>query len=307
MNNKEIDEIIECLPKGKTPFYYHKDRYALLLLKLATEGIVTKRDISGGRFGQLLSKRVVKDVLGLCGDGKISAEHFDALWPLRYECYFLTLGRWGSRSRTWDQTSRAGQNLVLQLNFSSEHDDPYRKLVDPEDERPFEYSGHPIARPPLHTLAWSRLDIDLDSGVALIEEIQNDWVRKALWRRRWVTGYLTDKAPSEERLKARRFLMYLESVLKRHTAMWDEAMLSATIWFLREELGIRRIFYHTHESGSVFKSIICGKPPRSIYTVLPRKFCFIQTDERPEFLQEKRKTRAARQRVANARFFEMSF
>jgi len=75
---------------------------------------------------------------------------------------------------------------------------------------------------------------------------------------------------------------------------------------LRHELGVRRIFYHTHNSGSMLKSIYGSKPPRSIYTVLPRKFCFTETDERPEFLRERRKSRAARERAPKLRFFEMN-
>ena len=35
MQLTDVQEIIACLPKCKTPFWYFKDRYALLLLGLA--------------------------------------------------------------------------------------------------------------------------------------------------------------------------------------------------------------------------------------------------------------------------------
>ena len=132
MQLADVKEIIECLPKGKTRFYYFKDRYALLLLSLATQAETSKRDIRASRFSKLLDKNVVKKVLQQNRGKALSAHDFDALWPIRYECYFLTLGVWGSKKRdSWFQTSRSGFNLVLQLNFSSAHDDPYRDLVDP--------------------------------------------------------------------------------------------------------------------------------------------------------------------------------
>ena len=66
-------------------------------------------------------------------------------------------------------------------------------------------------------------------------------------------------------------------------------MLAATLWFLYVELGIQRIYYHAYESGCVLKHINSTKPPRSLYTELPRKFCFEKTTQAPEFLlQDKR-------------------
>ena len=80
-------------------------------------------------------------------------------------------------------------------------------------------------------------------------------------------------------------------------------MLAATIWFLREEIGISRIYYHTHEYGAQLKRIRWGLPPRSLYTSLPRRFCFERTEEAPEFLV-RYATRGRARRLLNAARFQ---
>ena len=307
MQLAEIKEIIECLPKGKTRFYYFKDRYALLLLRLAVVGETSKKSLKQSSFANLLDKEIVKKSIGLSRSSALSAETFDSYWPPRYECYFLTLGIWGSRFGDWNQTSRRGYNLVLQLNFSSKHDDPYRKLVDPEEERPFEFDGHPIAGGSLHTLAWSRLDIDLQRGEALIEEIQTDWIRDALLARRRAL-HATDKIRFYgTEMQKDRVIRYVDSVLRQHQETWDEAMLSAAIWFLRKELGIKSIFYHTHESGARLKKIRSRLPPRSVYSRLPKRFCFRATAERPGFLPPRARPARANPRYDKAQFLLLDF
>lgn len=302
MQLAEVKEIIECLPSSKTRFYYFRDRYALLLLSLYLDGEVSKKELKQSRFGKLLEKDIVREAMQRSRSNKISANTFDSFWPRRYECYFLTLGVWGSkRGWSWKQTSRPGYNLVLQLNFSSAHDEPYRRLIDPESEHPFSYYTHPISGN-MNTLAWARLDIDLERGEALIEEIQTDWIRGALYaRRRAVQADDTIWAYGVEMQKD-RVIRYVDSTLRRHEETWDEAMLSAAVWFLRRELGIKRIYYHTYESGARIKNISFRLPPRSIYSRLPKRFCFRATETRPGFLPGKSRPARASKRYDNARF-----
>ena len=307
MDLADVKEIIDCLPKGKTRFYYFKDRYALLLLSLIVDGETSKKSLRRSSFSNLLDKELVKEAIKRSRGSRLSAETFEGFWPSRYECYFLTLGIWGSKRGYWQQTSRPGYNLVLQLNFSSAHDEPYRKLIDPEDERPFSFYSHPIARNSMHTLAWSRLDIDLRRGEALIEELQTDWIRDALdARRRAIRASDTIDFYGVEMQKD-RVIRYVDSVLHRHQETWDEAMLSATIWFLRKELGVRTIFYHTYESGARLKGISVRLPPRSVYSRLPKRFCFKPTDERPAFLPARARASRANPRYDSARFSLLDF
>ena len=51
-------------------------------------------------------------------------------------------------------------------------------------------------------------------------------------------------------------------------------------------LGVQKIYYHTYSSGNILKVLPENEaPPKSIYTQLPKKFCFSKTDEIPPFLQ----------------------
>ena len=307
MQLAEVQEIIESLPKGKTPFYYFKDRYALLLLQLAIDGETTKSALKQSRFAKLLDKEIVRDCLRLARSSSLSADTFATYWPTRYECYFLTLGTWGSKYGDWNQTSRPGYNLVLQLNFSTKHDEPYRKLIDPEEERPFEFWGHPVSQGPMHTLAWSRLDIDLQGGEALVEELQSDWIRDAEYARRRAIDATDNIDFYGTEMQKDRVIRYVDSVLRQHQETWDEAMLSASIWFLRQELGVKSIYYHTHESGARLKKIWSRLPPRSVYSRLPRRFCFSETKKRPSFLPPRARPARANPRYDNARFSLLDF
>ena len=305
MNKKDVNEIIECMPRGRTPFYYFKDRYALMLMSLAFTKPATKAEVRDAGFGRLLEKPVVKKAMGECGSGRVSSEVCDFYWPDEYRTYSLSLGRWGSQDRFGDQVSRTGYNLVLQLNFSLRHTGRYHHLLDQDRAYHFENWGHPVSRGKARTLAWSRMDIDLNRGEALIEEIQNDWIRDAMWARRRADKYSRTILFYGTRMWSANVKEYVDTVLAPHIKVWDEAMLAATIWFLREELGIRRIYYHTHESGAALKRISYRKPPRSLYTALPRRFCFKETSERPALFDGYRKAGKPRDVLRNAKFQTM--
>jgi hypothetical protein len=214
----------------------------------------------------------------------------------------LTLGQWGSdttrRHDPYYQTSRQGRNLVLQINFNRAHDEQYRRLFNAVEMRRFNGALHPVARNGRTTLAWARIDLDLRTGEALIEEIQNDWIRVAHHRYR-------DLSRSMERLQSRNELReladrmteyralhsYVNNVLAPHVPIWDEAALMATIAFLRDDVGIGTIYYHTFESGCRIKKMRRSFPPRTIYSALPRRFCFRVTERVPEFLMQDRRWR----------------
>lgn len=182
MKTEDAKEIIACLPKGRTVYPYHHDRYAVQLLELVVDDQVSISELRQSGFGKLLSRLAVKTVVASCGSGNLSREDLAKAWPLEVEVYRLSLTTWGpEHEKDWDrwgyQTSRPGQNLVLQLNFSNAHNQAYGKIVKSKDNSPFAFYGHPVVQRDWHTLAWARLDIDLDGGEALIEELQSDWVR----------------------------------------------------------------------------------------------------------------------------------
>ncbi|MFH0785290.1 MAG: hypothetical protein V2B20_25515 [Pseudomonadota bacterium] len=302
MEQNQIEEILQYLPKSRTKFYYFKDRYALMLLSYAIgqrEGMKVA-EIKKSTFGRLMEKPLVKEIAHHLGKSNLTRDLLDALWPKDFFCYLLTVDKWGGRkgrSRLYDQTSRPGCNLVLQLNFSAEHNTSYQRLIKPQNAHPFKNYGHPIAKDGKnHTLAWARIDIDLETGEALIEEIQTDWIRLAARTRKDVEQYGNVDEPQRRYIprylkrlccNAKELSRYVEDELKPHAAIWEEAMLMSTIWFLKEEIGISTIFYHTFDFGCQLKRIEGARPPQSLYTTLPKKFCFEKTGCVPSFLQKK--------------------
>ncbi len=313
MDKKLLDEILECLPKGRTLFSYFKDRYALTLLSYYLSNKPQKISIlKQSPFAKLLQKPVVKSALALAGQGELAPEHLATIW--NEELHFLLgLTYWGCHKyNPYYQTSRAGYNLVLQLNFSNQHEQSYRRLVKPWYKARFNSSSHPTMQHNdntelfRETLAWARIDLDFTSDEALIEEIQSDWIKQVTNTFDRMTShkdeedyyyeYGLDAEPTE-------IITYVDTILKPYMIVWEEAMLTATIQFIRNELGIHHIYYHTYETGCLLKHCT---PPRSLYTNIPRKFCFQETTEIPSFLYNLHHVRKELQRLPTPRFFKLS-
>ncbi|MEM8547200.1 MAG: hypothetical protein AAGF46_03455 [Pseudomonadota bacterium] len=300
MDCAEAREIISCLPQGYTPFWYFRDRYALLLVSMLGDPI-SKRDIEASPCTRLLDKTAVKTVLGRHGGKAVPRDAFVLTADASTLVYSLTLDTWGSDRARWVQTTRRGFSLVLQLNFPKEHDNIYRRLIDPEGKLPFVYDDHPVKTRRENTLAWSRMDIDLASGEALIEEIQSDWIRYAIWMRNRAQQARVGVQRRGVQIRKEDLFQYCQHELVKYER-WEETMLAATLWFLIQELGVRRIFYHTHDSGAALKRTGRRKPPRSLYTKLPARFCFRASDQRPAFMQGGIRTNCGKKAVARSRF-----
>ena len=141
-------------------------------------------------------------------------------------------------------------------------------------------------------MCWARLDISLETGEVLVEEIQNDWLRDTKWTlaylERWEKSgqdYSTHWLMQRTSLKKLReyYTLLLESYIK----LWDEAVLCLVLKFSKEELGADKIWYHTFESGKFLKGYDkYSLPPKSVYTKLPKRFGFTETEEAPEFIKK---------------------
>ena len=290
MSLQEVEELLDTLKGSRTLFYYFANRYAIILLSYFIQQGLPIKDIKKSPFQPLLGKEPIKKFIAQSGKKDLSALDLETLWPLNPLKYILTLDYWGENEKYWDdyyQTSRPGTNIVLQLNFTNEHRQQFNKLLSPNTNT-FQRTWHPIAKA-YHTLAWSRIDFPQNMEYALIEEIQNDWLREALECKQELDGasdkkevlldYGIDSTPE-------KFYQYYNNILAPHRALWDQAMLTATILFLRQELGIKKIYYHTFESGNFLKQLQFQYPPKSLYTTLPKKFCFQKTAIVPEFLSD---------------------
>jgi len=141
-------------------------------------------------------------------------------------------------------------------------------------------SNHPVQQPEdknfRETLAWSRIDIDFETNEALVEEVQSDGARYVM---RWEKRY--------KRCNCRKCQLRLKYInwMQRYRKIWAEALLCATIEFIKNELGVERIFMHTARSGWQLKNMDQDwHAPRSLYSDLPKKFALKQTWAAPEFL-----------------------
>ena len=315
MDRQTADEVVACLAGERTLYHYYRDRYSIGLLRhLSRERPLSVAALKQSLYAPLLQKPRVKNALSDMGskqidDFQLARHDYDA----DQNAFVLTLDTWGSErnsERRWKQTSRPGYNLVLQLNFCRRHDQAYQRLGCADSR--FNYHGHPVSGR-RNTLAWARLDLDWPSGTALIEEIQSDWIRRVAWLGERVAYRLrAGKKPTDEinnygvRCSLQTAQEYCNFVLPRYQATWAEAMLWATIAFLRDELGLHRIYYHSVDSGRLLKGIKGNQPPRSLYTDLPRKFCFAPTSEAPEFLLRDHRASKTLRHQAGLSFFQLA-
>ena len=99
---------------------------------------------------------------------------------------------------------------------------------------------------------------------------------------------------------------YVKETLLPYYELWDEAVLAAAIEFCVGELGISNIYYHSFETGNALKGISDTYPPRSLYTDLPRQFCFEQTEEMPRMLRKRRDVNRKLKRVREPRWCRLT-
>ena len=150
----------------------------------------------------------------------------------------------------------------------------------------------------LATLAWARLDIDRGAGVALIEEIQSDWLRFVRWE-------LDDLRHLRPRSRALRDTQAYEAALTaRYEQVWPRAVLLAALKLLRDRLRIAEIYYHQPGPGAVLKH---SRPPVSLYSSLRKAFCFEPTRDVPPFLRRKRRKHLSRLPKDRPLFWKMAF
>lgn len=175
MKQHEAEELLSCLPAGRTLFTYGKDWYAVSLLQMGMRETGC-HEIRNSRWANLLAKPRVRAWLESLGRNSLSAADLDLLWPDEAETYRLTAGLFDG----WLQTSRRGRNrwnIVLQLNLNEDDARLMERRFPDRGADPFERRYHPIHEGRHRTLAWARIDLDWDSGEALIEEIQSDRLR----------------------------------------------------------------------------------------------------------------------------------
>lgn len=318
MKLKEVEEVIACLGNERRVDYYFKNRYCLELIEyeMKRRGTDSLRvsELNKGNLAALRQKPVIAEVIKACHGNNIGLYDLQKAWPKQLLCYPVTLAQWGCGDRYSDQTSRKQHNLVLQINFDGGHIAEYEKLIKPESKSgPFEYWGHPVSQTRQKTIGWIRMDISFDTNEVLIEEIQNDWLRRserALQNAKSVlsggSSNFTGKLIRNSRTNFNDLTYYVDTLLKPYRELWPELAMDCAVRFIRDELGINRIFYHTLDTGIKLKGI-WGKPPRSLYTTLPKKFGFALTEHAPEMLVQHTFARRCIKAINEPRWFKKCF
>lgn len=293
MQQQEAQEIIACLPSyiegGRTLFHYPQDGYALWLLQQAVgQQGCTIGQIKSGPLAKLLNKPAIKAGIKNFGDGTLTTERLQLL-AQEATPFALALETWNNHKSRWLQTTREGKhssNLVLQLNFSGLHDGPYRHLLKPSHHARLNNYSHPVSKAGRETLAWVRIDLDFNTDEALIEEVQSDWVRDAKLLMDY--GNTFNDQPDDWwglNTNGEKIHQYINDILAPYLKSWAEAALTAALFFIHEELGINQIWYHSFETGNLLKRMEKQwAAPRSLYSTLPRRFCFEAVSGLPEFL-----------------------
>lgn len=306
MKSQLLDEVIACLPQGKTHYRYFQGAYASRLLSLLLPEKTALHELKQTRFKRLLEHKTIKPLASVCGDGVLRRDLIDSAWCEPSQPFLLSVARWGGfGARDWYQTSRGGENLVLQLNLPAQHMHLYKSLIAPwgDDTLNGTWSSHPVQTqvnsPEFReTLAWSRIDLDFDTNEALIEEVQSDAARTVLSMAKHYR-----KCGCKRCVKRLQYVRWFQPYLK----LWSEALLCATIEFINQELGIERIFMHTARSGwKVKKMSKTWQAPRSLYSDLPKKFAFKQTYAAPEFLLQTRCYTNLIRRQPDLDFYQLS-
>ena len=312
MNTQLLEEVLASLRGERTLFHYHRDGYATYLLRrvIADQEAVALRDLRQSRWASLLNRPLIREILARCGNGFLHKKQLTDIWVEPVEPFILTIGTWGdSEDYQWDQISRPGSNLVLQLNLCNHWQGQFQGLVREPANDYFGYS-HPISETRKMTLAWARLDFDFDTNEVLVEEIQSDLIRGVASMQRVARAALYNSNAEFQywgnRISAYKFNLFASRFLATFKKTWHEAMLAATVTFVFDELGVEHLYYHTFETGSALKNIEYRQPPRSIYTELPEKFCFEETHKAPEFLQRNRYSRKKLKKLKNCRWFYMA-
>lgn len=303
MTPEDIDLIRQILPE-RMRYPYYADRENAWLLARRMPAKATVRSLRQGTLARYLESPVLQPLVAkggglierrdvaLLGDANATGAELrsaalsnalERVWSMPWHDFELTLDVWGQNNEWWTQTSIKGGNLVLQMGFPSDHARLMGKYLGVQTRKDFEFDLHPIQTRGRPTLAWARLEIDLDAGVALIEEVQSDWLRMVKEEVEW----LTQQNPRARHLRTAR--QYDEALRAEYGKRWPRAMLLAALILLRDELGIREVYVHRPETGKRLKRIDGLAPPVSLYSTLPKRFGFEQVSHAPEFLQKKRR------------------
>ncbi len=320
---QDIQAIRQALPEEMV-FPYYPDREAAWLLAQDHADDVSVAAVKAGRFGRFAARALVQPLLAAGGgiirqrdllalahaDKAVGMRDLSAaaqgalnhLFAVPWQDYVLSFDQWGTTGTwEWQQISRRGGTLVVQLGFPSDHAELMRQYLGSHDRKKFEDCWHPVRQDGRPTLAWARLDLDTRAGVCLIEEVQSDWLRNA----DDTASEYEQNSPQSRSARVHR--AYARALKQRYAKVWPRVLMLSVLVVARDQFGVRDFWMHQPEPGAILKGIDGLYPPRSLYTDLPRRFGFQAVDDAPVFLTDRislaltKGGRTTRQRLKKAR------
>lgn len=279
-----VNAIVRQQGAAGIPYPYFRDKFALMRAAWEAGDGLSVRDAKRSPIAGLLQRPLLQ--AHCARSGHISADAMRQLisaqpteWTLR-----RNLGVYGIADDHFSaQTSRPGFNLVLRLDFDRTQVQQALRLGLHRTVARLENWNHMKADEG-YNLSWTRIDMDWDTGEALIEELQNDWLRraKALIGEQTAWKHAEHQRRQEWKRTTGLQRYHAEQLAPLENA-WAEMTLCATLEFLRDGLGLHTVYMHSAQSGAIVKEIY-GQPPRYLYDDIPRKFCFTMADKPPVFL-----------------------
>lgn len=307
MKAETLKALLHELPQSPA-FLYYPDRESPWLMARQMDACARVGALKTGPLARYLDRPLVKPVVAACG-GTLSRADLDAVafadrtidrphsraaaagiaaaFEAPWFDFEVSFAAWTSNFLGFAsaQMSRPGANLVLQLGFTPEDVEMLNYYVGADQRHLFEYDLHPVRSTGRPTLAWVRIDVE--GKVALIEEIQSDWLRftgevSKTWARTRPNRHMTHAMK-----------IYHGLMRERYEAIWPRAALLAALAALRMMMGVREVYMHQPKTGMALKGITGRPPPRSLYSQLPRSFGFRPTSKVPPLLGRRHRRRLA--------------
>lgn len=118
--------------------------------------------------------------------------------------------------------------------------------------------------------------MDFETDEVLIEEVQSDLIRDAKWMLSRAE-FAQKRSRSSfhcygQEMKTDTVIVFCNNLIGQNEKHWQEAILAASLELCFDEIGVTNVFYHSFETGIKLKNIGGRKPPKSLYTQLPKRF-----------------------------------
>ena len=189
MKPLELSTALKILPEKSSLTYYPGQEHAWLLSKVLKRNTLI-RDLRKTPFGRLIDEPLFADIKAHCG-GIIDPVFAKAMaspghaWHLRnkigwselsafdsvYDLPWTEFPIWYLRFCEGYQQSREGTNLVVALGAPSVSTRVLSRFFTSQDRKDLPSSTHFSTPRTGLLIGWVRIDVDFETGTALIEEV----------------------------------------------------------------------------------------------------------------------------------------